>query len=581
MVYFVAIWLLFLGICLCIGIAILQGLAIWDCLRQGDRFILAEWIGLLVLAITSLTVGLLLPLTIGVSVGLVLTLLILSVISGQVRYSLRQIWHESSLLSKGGVLAGIWAIALFMTQAVTWIDTGLYHVGIIRWLVNYGTVPGVALIHDRLGFTSSWFSLAALVNPEVTSMQAIAIPNGFLAILTFTHFGISLRYSFSRQSRLADWFLTVAYGLLIPLFLGSTLFTELLVSPSPDIPIVLLTLLSSWMLLVIRDLDQAQPLRSQVSRNLNLVLLFLAISAIAIKLTAIPLLLLISCFYCWQVGFKGKDLWIGSILLIGLLIPVVLYGQITAGCAFYPATTFCTDVPWTLIDQFETQILTPTVGWRSWFTDVPSDVLFLPWALQIWWQQSLMNKIMAVLMILSVCLFVYAVWRWKTKLLNSIAIVPILGLFGSLFIMALSPGIRFGLGYLLLIPTWLIAELLRAFSRTHWTLVSSSRAVNQAYQNTFVRFSPGTVLLFFAALGVTISCFNPNIQSRLLWPLPLPRVTVVSAQVNDVQYVYSADFLINSLCWNAEIPCSLGPLEVDIQLRRPEDGLAGGFEYAR
>ena len=33
-----------------------------------------------------------------------------------------------------------------MTQEITWVDTKLYHLGAIRWLSDYGIVPGIALI---------------------------------------------------------------------------------------------------------------------------------------------------------------------------------------------------------------------------------------------------------------------------------------------------------------------------------------------------------------------------------------------------------------------------------------------------
>jgi hypothetical protein len=43
-----------------------------------------------------------------------------------------------------------------------WSDTGGYHAQIIRWANEYGTPPGLGNLYGRLGFNSSWHSLAAV-----------------------------------------------------------------------------------------------------------------------------------------------------------------------------------------------------------------------------------------------------------------------------------------------------------------------------------------------------------------------------------------------------------------------------------
>jgi hypothetical protein len=43
-----------------------------------------------------------------------------------------------------------------------WSDTGGYHAQIIRWANEYGTLPGLGNLYGRLGFNSSWHSLAAV-----------------------------------------------------------------------------------------------------------------------------------------------------------------------------------------------------------------------------------------------------------------------------------------------------------------------------------------------------------------------------------------------------------------------------------
>ena len=41
-------------------------------------------------------------------------------------------------------------------------DTGLYHTQSIRWIEEYGVVPGLANLHSRFGYNSAAFALCAL-----------------------------------------------------------------------------------------------------------------------------------------------------------------------------------------------------------------------------------------------------------------------------------------------------------------------------------------------------------------------------------------------------------------------------------
>lgn len=41
-------------------------------------------------------------------------------------------------------------------------DTGLYHAQSIRWIEEYGVVPGLANLHSRFGYNSAAFALCAL-----------------------------------------------------------------------------------------------------------------------------------------------------------------------------------------------------------------------------------------------------------------------------------------------------------------------------------------------------------------------------------------------------------------------------------
>lgn len=565
--------------CFCVGTAILQALHIHNRFCEGDRFILAEWIGLLSLAISSLSVTLFVPLSLPVSLGLGTVLLSLALSSSDVRLVLQQTWKVCPTRVKLSGFLGLCAIALYATRSVTWIDTGLYHIGTIKWLVQYGTVPGVALIHDRLGFASSWFSLIALFNPELTGMRAIAIPNGFVAILSVLHLLIGIRTICRFSPRLADWFIVIANSLLIFLFLGSTLFIELLASASPDIPIIFLTILTAWLILVIQDPQTIQPDKTNATPWAIAILpLFFGIHGFAIKLTAIPLLVMTLLFYSLHVRFHFKALLKGAGLTVLLLLPIAIFGQITSGCPFYPSTLLCTDVPWSLATQLQGYALAPTVGIRNWFPEVLPDTRLLPWAISFWLGIEVMNQVMAALLLLSLALMGYMVWRWGIGRFSSMAFIPLLGLLGSLFITVLSPGIRFGLGYLAIIPVWGLAKLLFSVtkSRPHAMRRFTHLLTLLQRQSKWISW----VLMVIYAFGFAMSLGHSGGRARLAFPPALPMAEVTAAQLNDVHYVYPATPEASVLCWGAELPCSTGPIQVNIRLRQSDAGLSGGFEYA-
>ena len=61
-------------------------------------------------------------------------------------------------------------------------DTESYHIQMIKWIQEYGTVPGLANLHERYGFNSSWFTWAALVIPTHTATNYFTLANGALSV---------------------------------------------------------------------------------------------------------------------------------------------------------------------------------------------------------------------------------------------------------------------------------------------------------------------------------------------------------------------------------------------------------------
>lgn len=60
-------------------------------------------------------------------------------------------------------------------------DTDSYHIQMVKWVQEYGTVPGIANLHLRFGFNSSWFLSIALLIPQIRHIDSYMALNGLLS----------------------------------------------------------------------------------------------------------------------------------------------------------------------------------------------------------------------------------------------------------------------------------------------------------------------------------------------------------------------------------------------------------------
>nr|WP_207515101.1 hypothetical protein [Longitalea luteola] len=60
-------------------------------------------------------------------------------------------------------------------------DTESYHIQNVKWIQEHGTVPGLANLHIRYGFNSSWFITIGLFSPAMTGINTYEVMNGLLS----------------------------------------------------------------------------------------------------------------------------------------------------------------------------------------------------------------------------------------------------------------------------------------------------------------------------------------------------------------------------------------------------------------
>lgn len=73
-------------------------------------------------------------------------------------------------------------------------DTNLYHAQSIHWIEEYGIVPGVGNLHNRLAYNSSFFCLQALFSFKFINGESLHSMNGFCVFILLSYAVCSFKY---------------------------------------------------------------------------------------------------------------------------------------------------------------------------------------------------------------------------------------------------------------------------------------------------------------------------------------------------------------------------------------------------
>lgn len=202
-------------------------------------------------------------------------------------------------------------------------DTGLYHAQSIRWIEEYGVVPGLANLHSRLAYNSSAFGLTALYSHAFLTGRSLHTVSGFLALVTAVK-GFTVVQFFSRKRVMPSDLVKVAL-----LWYISIIYTEMM-SPSSDYfaMLFLFYVVLAWV-----ELEERGE-KEIVSYSLLCVLLVVILT---VKLSAAIMLLLV--LKPAVILLKEKR-WgqIGGCLLLGAaaVFPYLARNVILSGWLVYP-----------------------------------------------------------------------------------------------------------------------------------------------------------------------------------------------------------------------------------------------------
>ena len=216
-------------------------------------------------------------------------------------------------------------------------DTGLYHAQSIRWIEEYGVVPGLGNLHSRLAYNSASFCLTALYSFAFLGGQSYHVTAGYLALLLAITCVEGFAFTRLKNPRLADLVRVMAvYYLLI-------IFDEM-VSPASDYFMVLCVffLVICWLDLL------AEKEKSYVPYGL---LCVLGVFVVSVKLSGAVILLLVLKPAMQMIREKrGKEIALFLGLGLVTVLPYLIRNVVLSGWLVYP---------FTFIDLFDTDFKIP------------------------------------------------------------------------------------------------------------------------------------------------------------------------------------------------------------------------------
>lgn len=324
-------------------------------------------------------------------------------------------------------------------------DTGLYHAQSIRWIEEYGIVPGLGNLHSRLAYNSAAFCLSALYSMAFLGGQSYHVCAGFLGFLLALVCGEAINRHRSRKPLLSD------FARLVGIYYLLNIFDEM-VSPASDYFMVLLVLY-----IVIRWLDLTE--RKEKSCLPFAMLCVLSVVVLTVKLSgALILLLTLKPAFIMLKEKRRKEMIVFLGLGILATVPFFVRNVILSGWLIYPFTaidlfSFDFKIPRGMADYDAREIQVWGRGY--------SDVARYDEPLRIWlpgWIKGLdgTDQVFLALALIGILIFaalvIYAAVKKKGELVDYLFVEGVLAVC-FLFWLLSAPLVRYGCVFLWMSPS--------------------------------------------------------------------------------------------------------------------------------
>ena len=240
-------------------------------------------------------------------------------------------FHTHHLILLGAIIL---LVILYGAGPINMDDTESYHLQMVKWIHSFGTVPGIANLHERYGFNSAWFSLIALFTPSESNFNTYTALNASIScwlVLFIVEKLIDSEKNDSKQFALS--FLVILFISVIcwPLIRGNAGNTNY------DF---IGTLLIFILFIQFGTNSKTDEIYYKLEWIIWSAFLF------TVRITNYPLILLGIWFIFSLIQLKKRKEVITSLFnCLLLFIPFIVRNYLVSGYPFYPSTVFSFNTP--------------------------------------------------------------------------------------------------------------------------------------------------------------------------------------------------------------------------------------------
>ncbi len=439
-----------------------------------------------------------------------------------------------------------WASSLTLTG-----DAGLYYLQTIKWFAEDVVPLGLAHLHGRLAFNSSWFALSAVTHfnivPDlyVTSTLLLSI----CCVAVCRALGQTV---FEKNHSLHNVFVFLSAASVVSVAIRPNVS-----SPSPDVAVFALALLLAGLSLKVYSHT------AQSYTDLLWLMIVIAAFAVTIKLSAVALLFipLATAVFGWRNHFAvdWSKLIIASLVVVtALWLPWTLRGIMLSGCLAYPSAFSCIlPVQWAASERAVQDTLAIMSWARAPYSYVSPNVVMSNWNWFFpWGERNLLSPDFLICLVpLILGLSLWQLSRRQSRETFSILwfITPLT--LGLVFWFFTAPDVRFGAGYLWALSLGLFS--VGAYRAYQIELPSLKFKVIRALSI----ITCAAWLIFFASWIALLT----RDEEFGMWgkyvmtPRPIPSVETKTYLTPENVYVYYPTR--KGECWLSPIPCSESLIE--------------------
>jgi hypothetical protein len=354
----------------------------------------------------------------------------------------------------------------------------------IKWIQEYGTVPGIANLDARLGYNSTWFDLQALFGFAFLKMGLFNDLNGLLFLYVLIYSLYAIDKLLKGESSFINYFkaffflpvLFIYFGFSHDIMLYSIQFFT---SPTYDIPVTFIL----WMLFFL--FLELKELKTPFSASIRpyLVILYSAY-LITIKLNAIPTVILaVFILAVLLKERKYRNALIASCFCIFIAVPWIIKTVVSCGYLLFPFVELdVLNVDWKLTPHAVLYIENSVMTWAIdpnlyGSTSFSNDQGYFSAAIKDWFpvwfnQQNYINTIIFFITIFSgltwlsigiISLLKHKKEFFRKHIIDFVFAITILT--GILFWFTKGPAPRYGYGYLLFLCMLSLSRFIYFFVR--------------------------------------------------------------------------------------------------------------------